>query len=415
MTLASSHHLTVWQRLWRPFWAVPLAIGLAAMVAGVALPALDGRLSDHIPYLFQGGSDSARGLLSTIATAMISVTGLVFSITMVVLQLASSQFTPRILGDFLSQRTTQVTLGVFIASFVFSLTVLRSVRGGNDVDSFVPQLSVTTAFLLVIASMGCFIVFIHHITSSIQVSSVISDIGDRAVALADDLYPVGGPEAAPTWSPAVGTPCVQVTSGGRHGVVTEIDTGHLTSLAADREVVVVAEVGVGDFLTEHMPLLTVWGVASLDDATADRLRDGFVLETQRTMRQDVGFGVRQLVDIAERALSPGINDPTTAVQSLDELHRILRLLVTRRTYSRYVSDAEGEARLVVRPQLVSDLVDLATEEIAHYGRDSVQVPRRLAAMAEDLAAVALPDHQPALARLRASLADARPAHESEPA
>jgi uncharacterized membrane protein len=406
--MASSHHLTLWQRVWRPFWSLPLAIGVAAIAAGILLPLLDEGLAEHVPYLFQGGSDSARGLLSTIATAMISVTGLVFSITMVVLQLASSQFTPRILGDFLAQRTTQVTLGVFIASFVFALTVLRSVRGGNGVDEVVvPQLSVTAAFLLVIASMGSFIAFIHHITASIQVSSVIAGIGDRAVALADDLYPPAAPETAPTWSPEPGTPRVAVSAGEHHGVVTEIDVEHLTAAARDLGIVAVVDVAVGDFLAEGMPLVTAWGVDDLDDDAVGRLRDGFVLEIERTMRQDVGFGVRQLVDIAEKALSPGVNDPTTAVQAIDALHRILRLLVTRRTYSRYVTDRGGAVRLVLVPQTVGDLVRLATEEILHYGHDSVQVPRRLSDMLDDLLTVTLPDHRAVLEQVQGTIV---PAH-----
>lgn len=393
-----SHRLTTWQRLWRPFWALPLAIGIVAVAAGVFLPLVDGALSEHVPYVFQGGSDGARGLLSTIATAMISVTGLVFSITMVVLQLASSQFTPRVLGGFLSQRTTQVTLGIFIASFVFALTVLRSVRGGAD--GFVPQLSVTVAFLLVLASMGSFIAFIHHITVSIQVSTVISGIGDRAVALVDELYPDAAPVAEATWSPALGTPHADVTSGGDHGAVTEIDVDRLVSLARELGVVVVAEVQVGDFVTEEMTVVTVWGSGDLADRARARVRGAVLLETQRTMRQDPGFGIRQLVDIAERALSPGVNDPTTAVQAVDELHRILRVLVTRRTPSRYASDEDGAVRVVLRPQAVGDLVNLATEEVLHYGRDSVQVPRRVEAMVDDLLTVALPDHRAALARVR---------------
>lgn len=393
-----SHRLTTWQRLWRPFWALPLAIGIVAVAAGVLLPLVDGALSEHVPYVFQGGSDGARGLLSTIATAMISVTGLVFSITMVVLQLASSQFTPRVLGGFLSQRTTQVTLGIFIASFVFALTVLRSVRGGAD--GFVPQLSVTVAFLLVLASMGSFIAFIHHITVSIQVSTVISGIGDRAVALVDELYPDAAPVAEATWSPALGTPHADVTSGGDHGAVTEIDVDVLVSLARELGVVVVAEVQVGDFVTEEMTVVTVWGSGDLADRARARVRGAVLLETQRTMRQDPGFGIRQLVDIAERALSPGVNDPTTAVQAVDELHRILRVLVTRRTPSRYASDEDGAVRVVLRPQAVGDLVNLATEEVLHYGRDSVQVPRRVEAMVDDLLTVALPDHRAALARVR---------------
>lgn len=143
-----------WSRIWRPFWTLPAAICLVAVVAGLVLPPLEERISAHIPFVFQGGPDGARSVLGTIASAMISVTGLIFSITMVVLQLASSQFTPRVLGTFLSSRITQLTLGVFTATFVFSLSVLRYVKGANENGgNFVPQTSVTLAFALVLASL----------------------------------------------------------------------------------------------------------------------------------------------------------------------------------------------------------------------------------------------------------------------
>ena len=156
-----------WHNVWRPFWAVPAACAVSAVALGLALPLLDEGLQTELPYVFQGGPSGARNLLGTIATGMISMTGLVFSITMVVLQLASSQFTPRVLGSFLESRITQATLGVFTASFVFALTVTRSVRGDyGETGTFVPQVSVTAAFVLVLASVGCFLAFIHHITSS---------------------------------------------------------------------------------------------------------------------------------------------------------------------------------------------------------------------------------------------------------
>ncbi|MDO5684325.1 MAG: DUF2254 family protein, partial [Propionibacteriaceae bacterium] len=130
-----------WSRMWRPFWAVPAACAVGAVVAGLFLPQLDRTLGAELPFVFPGGPDGARSVLGTIAGAMISVTGLVFSITMVVLQLASQQFTPRLLGTFLQSRLSQGTLGSFIASFVYALTVLREVRGEQSGNAFVPQLS----------------------------------------------------------------------------------------------------------------------------------------------------------------------------------------------------------------------------------------------------------------------------------
>ncbi len=189
---------TFWSRLWEPFWVLPMVVVVLAFSAGLALPQLDEALAEHVPYVFQGGPDGARSLLGTIASAMISVTGLVFSITMVVLQLASSQFTPRILGTFLQSRITQLTLGLFIASFVFALTVLRSVQGGSEAATeFVPQVSVTLAFLLVTASVGLFIAFIQHITTSIQVTHVTASLGDRTRALACKVFDADADADAP--------------------------------------------------------------------------------------------------------------------------------------------------------------------------------------------------------------------------
>ena len=217
-----------WHNVWRPFWAVPAACAVSAVALGLALPLLDEGLQTELPYVFQGGPSGARNLLGTIATGMISMTGLVFSITMVVLQLASSQFTPRVLGSFLERRITQATLGVFTASFVFALTVTRSVRGDyGETGTFVPQVSVTAAFVLVLASVGCFLAFIHHITSSIEVSQVISRIGERTLGLADDMYPhevtEAGIHTGPTWSPEPDTPRVALSTRTRHGSLTYVD------------------------------------------------------------------------------------------------------------------------------------------------------------------------------------------------
>lgn len=379
---------TAWGRMWKPFWAVPAAWTIGALVVGVFLPQLEDALNVDIPYVFQGGPEGARGLLGTIATGMISMTSLVFSITMVILQLASSQFTPRVLGGFLESRVTQFTFGVFIASFVFALTVTRSVRGDyGDTSVFVPKTSVTVAFLLVLASVGFFLAFIHHITSSIQVSQVISRIGERTLSLAETLYAATDddvPTTGPTWSPEPGTPRVPVGTEDRHGMITHVDYELLVKVATEHDVVVTIDREVGEFLAEGQHLFRVWGVEDLDEDTRKKLFRAVGLGHEREMQQDVGFGIRQLADIADRALSSGVNDPTTAVQVIDELHRVLRRLVQREAPSPYIADDQGQVRVIHRPQSIEGHLALAVDEIIHYGGDSLQVPRRLRAMLVDL-------------------------------
>lgn len=399
---------TRWARLWSPFWAVPLAISVAAFVLGLVMPVLDLALAEYLPFVFQGGPEGARSMLSTIASAMISVTGVVFSITIVVLQLASSQFTPRVLGSFLDSRVTQTTLGVFTASFIYSLTVLRSVRTGfGDSEAFVPQVSVTLAFGFVVASVALFLAFIHRITSSIQVSNVISEIGDTSVALIDDIYPDQPEqelqETGPTWSPAPGADRVDIHLDGRHGSVVHVDLDTLTGRAEDLDVVVHIQVQTGSFVVEGQPLARVWGTTALPARERDTIAAAVGLGPERVMLQDVAFGIRQLVDIAERALSPGINDPTTAGEVLNELHRLLRRLVTRTSPSPYVTDTDGAVRVVYQPQSVPMLLALALDELAHYGADSPPTLRRMTAMLDDLTQVARPQYQPLLHQSRQHL------------
>lgn len=399
-----------WRDMWKPFWAIPVACVIGAIALGTVLPMLDGILAEKIAFVFQGGPEGARGLLGTIATGMISMTSLVFSITMVILQLASSQFTPRVLGGFLDSRVTQGTLGVFTASFVYALTVTRSVRGDyGDTGTFVPQMSVTFAFILVLASVGFFLAFIHHITSSIQVSQVISRIGDRTLALADDMYPVTADEdtisMGPTWSPEPGTPRVEVFTEKRHGQITYVDYAGLIRFAQQHDVVITIDRPVGEFLTEGQGMLRVWGTDALEDGATETLFSHIGLGAEREMWQDVAFGIRQLVDIADRALSSGVNDPTTAVQCIDELHRILRRLVGRRSPSPYIADDDGVVRIVHHPQSIDGHIRLAVEEIAHYAVDAVPVPDRLRDMLADLAEASDDRYLPAIERAREHVDD----------
>lgn len=396
---------TPWRRVVEPFWVIPVVLTVGSGLLGVLLPALDEQLGGSLPWLFRGGPDGARALLGTIATAMISVTGLVFSITMVVLQLASSQFTPRVLGSFLDSRVTQGTLGVFAGTFVYALTVLRSVRGASDgVEEFVPQTSVTVAFLFVLASVGWFLAFIQHITASIRVSEVVLRTADATRDVVGRMFPQT-PPAAPREAGPDRPHRRTVGIGERSGHLRDVDLAGLVRHAARHDVVVEILLTVGDFLPEGGALAVVRAGRPdvLTDELLDDVRRSVRLSRERTVHQDPAFGLRKLVDVAARALSPAVNDPTTASQVVDAEHRILRLAVQRHDAPRQLCDDDGVVRVVHRPQTVAELLELAVAEIAHWGRDSLQVPARLRAMLEDLDDVALPQHRAALTAVRRHL------------
>ncbi|MEO5651686.1 MAG: DUF2254 domain-containing protein [Marmoricola sp.] len=371
-------------RLFGPFWVVPSLWCLGAVAAGLLLPELEQAQPSWFPLLFQGGATGARSLLSTIAGAMISVTGLVFSITIVALQLASSQFSPRVLRTFLDDRIPQNALGVFAASFLYALTVLRSVIEGTSARSeTVPQLAITMAYVLVLGSVAMFLWFIHHITLSISVGSVITEIGLETRAMlgrrtGDESAAPG--EARPLQPYGEQSVAVAVSSG----VLDVIDVATLCRVARQHDVRIEVLHRLGTFVPEGAPLAMVHGGAATEDWDTLVSR-GLELASERSMRQDVSYGLRQLVDVAERALSPGINDPTTAVQVIDQLHDLLRRLGAGRDLDGLEADADGVVRLVTRPWGFGDLLDLAVDEIAHWGADGIQVPRRLEAMFDELA------------------------------
>ena len=339
---------------------------------------------------------------------MISITGLVFSITIVVLQLASSQFTPRVLASFLTSRITQTTLGVFTATFIYSLTVMRSVRGGFQNDNpFVPQASVTMAFVFVVASVGLFLAFIRHITRSIQVANVVAQISDQSVRMVEGVSTRRQADEVPTgsrtWSPSAHMSRTQVTSGFRHGNVTALDFATLVRRATADDVVIEVMVQTGEYVVEGQPVARVWGTANLSEDAARRIEHAVGLGPERLIQQEIGFGIRQLVDIAERALSPSLNDPTTACQIIDALHRILRPLVQRASPSPYLIDQDERVPVVYRPQTVEMLLRLAVDEIGYFGRESPPVMSRLHGLLDDLTDVASARYQPTLESLRRSL------------
>ncbi len=376
------------------FWLVPTLFAIAAAALGVAVPKLDGVLlqGQDVPFLFGGGPEGARALLSAVISSMITFTALVFSITIVVLQLTSSQFSPRVLLTFLRDRFNQVTLGVFVATFVYAMTVLRDVRGTADVSPFVPQLAVTTAFLFVLGSVVVFLLYLHHIAQSIRVATIIANIAGETRGLLDRRQPAGTDEQRSAAIPdgAAG----RVVPAPRPGVVQVVDVDELADVAERAGVTVEGLRAVGEFVPGGAGLFRV----SDGDVDDGQLCATVVLGEERSMTQDVGFGLRQLVDIATRALSPGVNDPTTAIQVLDQLHDLLRRLATRPLPTQRIVERDRRVVLVVPATGFADYLDLAVDEIHHWGGDDPRIRARLRILLRDVHRVARTEHRPVIVR-----------------
>ena len=391
------------RRLATQFWVIPGACGVAAVLLAWALVRVDSAVGDRFTaFLFPGPPEGARSFLGAVITAMISFTGLVFSITVVVLVLTSGQFSPRVLRQFIRDRTIQWSLGLFVATFLFAMTTLREVQGTDETGPFVPRISVTVSFLLVLAAVAMFVHYINHVVHMIQVSSIIDSIGAETRSLIDGRCPVDPPPDAP--EPILIGPAETVTAP-RPGMVTVVQAGALTRRAETDGVVVVLALRVGEFVPAGAPLMTVHGRPA--DATGELDEAGYAasvgLDVERSMDQDIAFGFRQLVDIAVKALSPSVNDPTTASQATDVLHDLLRRLVVRPTRPGRYADTTGATRLVVPVREVEDLLEEVLGEIWQFGSGSPQIPGRLRHMLVDLLAATRPEYRPALARWHATV------------
>ena len=391
-------------------WFVPAVFGFAAAASALLLLALDRRLADEGLEFFRfvGTSDGARSVLSTVAQSMLTFTVLVFTITMLVLQLAANQLSPRVMRTYLRDRQNQVVLGLFVATFLFTLVVLREVRSPDGDAGFVPGVSIWVSFALLVASIGAFVIYIDHMAHAIRASTVINNIGDESSQALDRLYPQGeidpGAETAPI---ALGTVVREIHADGA-GTLVGIDDERLIESMRETGMTLEVVPMVGDFVTHGSVLFRLFAAsharAAGTDRTGagldDRLRASLRLGHERTMQQDLAFGMRQLVDIGARVLSPGTNDPTTAVQVIDQLHDLMRRLIQRPFPSSLRGDADGEVRLARRSPSWDDYVALAFDELRLYGAGHLQVTRRLAFALRDLISIAPGNRQqPLLDRL----------------
>lgn len=372
-------------------WAVPSLCTAVAVLLAVVLLQVDERVAglDGGVFGFGGGPSAARDLLGTIATAVLSVAGVVFSITMLVLQQASRQLSPRVMRTYLRDWPSQLTLGAFIATFAYALIVLSQVRS-DDGATFTPGLATWGAMVLTAVSVAMFVVFVHHVATSLQPVTVIGRVGLEIAVALDHPYPGSvGDDPEDDVAPPDRPPDRSLRWAGPSGSVTGVDGPTLAAWAVEHDAVVALRREIGEHLVTGAEVLDVWwdhGPPDPDDGAELDPRTVIGLGRERTMADDAAFGFRQIVDIAVRALSPGVNDPTTAVQALDELHARLRQLAEMELPSP-CRCVDGRLRLILPRPGWAQLVALALDEIRQDSVRSAHVVHRLGEVIADLSHV----------------------------
>ncbi|NJL21897.1 MAG: DUF2254 domain-containing protein [Leptolyngbyaceae cyanobacterium SM1_3_5] len=372
-----------WDNLRSSYWFLPTLIASIAFVLALGLLEID--RSGKAPgwwWLYTGGPDGARSMLSTIASSMATVAGTAFSITIVALQLAASNFGPRLLRNFMQDIGNQVVLGTFIGTFLYCLLVLRNIRS-EGFDQFIPQLSVTIGIGLAIVSVLVLIYFIHHASTIIQASHVIagaSDDFDRAI---DRLFPEQfGQQAQHHQRPIAEvlsdfeTQSASICSQHK-GYLQAIDDDALMKIACQAEVQLWLKTQPGKYLIPSSPIALIHPKDHYSPALAKKINQAFIYGKERTEQQDVAFPIEQLVEIALRAISPAVNDPFTAIRCIDRLGAGFSQLVQRDWPSPYRYDKSNQLRVIAEPIKLESLFDRAFTPIRQYAQSDLAVTLRL--------------------------------------
>ena len=393
-----------WNNLRGSFWFLPSLIVAGSVALAVALIQADtsgsGQWQARWPRLFGASAAGARGMLSTIAGSMMTVVGVTFSMVLVTLALASSQYTSRILRNFMQDRVTQIVLGIFAGIFTYCLIVLRTIRGG-DAGEFIPSLAVSFGVVLAIGGIGALIFFIHHIAASIQASSIIASVANETMVAIDRLFP-GKLGQEPVADDEDQSPLPlserkwQAVPAKANGYIQSVDNAALLRLAWEHKTIVRMERGIGEFVVQDTPLVSL----ALEDPPKKEiiatLQAAYSIDRHRTLEQDSAFGIRQIVDMALRALSPGINDTTTAVMCVDYLTAILARLASRNIPSSHRYQ-EGELRVIAIGPTFASLVAESFDQIRGSSSGNVGIMLRMLGALQTIASLtASPSRRQAL-------------------
>lgn len=381
------------ERLRSSLWVLPTAAVVTAVVAGGLLSRIEiDRDSPWALLAFGGGAEGARGILESVATSVITVTAVSFTLTVVALQVAASQYSPRVLRNFLRDRGNQVVLSTFLATFAFALVVLTSVRSpGSPGGEFVPHVAVSVQLVLVFASIAALVYFIHHLTQSIRVEEVMRQVTGETldcIVRNCDGQPDSGEGAVLPEVPARAIPIFATASG----YVQALGSEQLVRRASEREVVFRYRRTVGEHVTEGTVLGWTWrsdGDGELGDPETvhDAANRAVAFGAERTLQQDPALGIRQLVDIAVKAMSTGLNDPTTAVDAIGHLSVVMRALAVRPLGAELHRDAADVIRVAMPRPSFADYLAIACGQVALYSGGDAAVVRRLLRLLEDVGSV----------------------------
>ncbi|RZF60675.1 DUF2254 domain-containing protein [Sphingomonas populi] len=398
-------------QLRQSYWFLPAVMTLGAVLLAGGMVWLDGQdgsgWMDRFAWLHASRPSGARQLLSAIGGSMITVAGTVFSVTIAAVVYASGEYGPRLLSNFMRDRGNQVTLGTFIATFLYCIIVLRTVRSPEEsgAPAFVPNLAVLVALLLAVCSVVVLIFFIHHVPQRIHINSVIEDIGQRLLREIERRFP---PLAdTPDSDSSSDAPCADAEQPGTSSPVDAKGTGYiqliddelLLRVASERDLVCRIRYRPGDFVHKGRALLDVWPAAALVDAAARQLQAAFSLGSQRTALQDIRFLIDELVEIAARALSPGINDPFTAVTCMDWLGAALSDLSGCALPQPLRRDEDGALRIIAHPLDFETLLDRSFGALLqHAAANTVAALHFLQTLGEIASDCAPPARRAALAR-----------------
>ena len=400
-----------WEDFRTNFWFMPTCMVAGAIALSLATIHLDKATPSHnwiatLGWTFTRGPEGSRAVLSTVAGSMMTIASVTFSITVVALQLASSQFGPRLLRNFMRDRGNQVAIGTFIATFAYCLLILRTVNG-TEGDQFVPHISVTVGLFLALASLGVLIYFIHHAAESIQAENVIAGVSRDLHEAIDRLYPedIGREPPQPSLDkgeialPESFDRAARAVASPRSDYLQAVDLDRLLGLAGEHDLVISVDRRPGKFFFKGGDLARAWPGDRVDDDLAGAIRDAFYFGPRRSLTQDVEFAIDQLVEIAVRALSPGVNDPFTAINCVDRLGAALCALAEKAIPSPYRHDEKGRLRVVTDASTVAGIVNAAFHQIRQAARSDASVTLR---MLETIAAVGRradhPDFRAALHR-----------------
>lgn len=354
-----------WDRLRSSYWFVPSLMAVLAVIAASVAVYVDGRAGQEwmrgVDLLYRNEPDGARQLLSSVAGSMIGVAGVTFSITIASVVYASGSFGPRVLSNFMADRGNQLTLGTFIATFLYCLMVLRTVRAPGEsaphgVEAFVPHLAITLALILALASVAVFIYFLHHVPQSIHVSHVIAGIGRDLAVQIDALFPDEVGDEHPDDPSTVAARGDSVVRSTTAGFLQSVDGDGLIALAKRHDRVLRLLKRPGDFVGVGDALVEMSGDRAPEAATSAAIA-AFAIGDTRTALQDVRFPADELVEIAIRALSPGINDPFTAMACIGWLTSGFKQMAAKRIPSALRRDDDGTVRLIAPSVTFEELVD----------------------------------------------------------